>query len=140
MVSVDVKQHSTKPHILSCCLQQIVATLKVQSARWTELSVFGSSGLCCRRVGCVYSWTAVGDTLLFCVLLSAADRRYAESPICKMDIAVFFGYSLLPHIELDVYSWTAVGHTFCLCCLQKWASLQYIMFSCLVFETAVTGW
>ena len=104
-----------------------------------DIAVFFGSSLLPHIELDVYSWTAVGDTLLFlscCLLQVVATLKVQSARWIELSVS---GSSLLPHIELDVYSWTAVGHTFCLCCLQKRASLQY-MFSCLVFETAVTGW
>jgi len=45
-------------------------------------------------------------------LLLLLDRRYTESPVCKMNVAVFSSYTLLSWSL--VCNWTAVGPTFVL--------------------------
>ena len=63
------------------------------------------------------------------------DRRYTESPVCKMNVAVFSSSSLLP--KSLVCSWTPVGRTCCLVVCKSGYLCSIIMFGCLVFKTAV---
>ena len=51
------------------------------------------------------------------------DRSYIESPVCKINVAVFSNSSLLQYSLMC--NWTAVGHTFVLAAVQKQASPQY---------------
>ena len=70
---------------------------------------------------------------VFLLLLLA--RCHTDSPVCKMNAAVFSGSSLLPYSL--VYSWTAVGHTFvlavcrrsghlCSICSAVWSSRPHL--------------
>ena len=79
---------------------------------------------------CVVSCIQKNENL-YCVV-GLLDRRYTESPVSKMNVAVFSSPSLLPYSL--VCSWTAVGHTFvlavrrsghlCSICSAVWPSRQ----------------
>lgn len=72
-------------------------------------------------------------------LLLLLDRRYTESPVCKINVAVFSSSSLLPYSF--VWSWTAAGHTLIYsCCLQKRASLPRLQWSLIPWSTNVKRW
>ena len=64
------------------------------------------------------------------------DRSYIESPVCKINVAVFSNSSLLPYSLMC--NRTAVGHTFVLAVCRS-GHLRSIMFGRLVFKTAVVG-
>ena len=64
------------------------------------------------------------------------DRSYIESPVCKINVAIFSNSSLLPYSLMC--NRTAVGHTFVLPVCRS-GHLRSIMFGRLVFKTAVVG-
>ena len=55
------------------------------------------------------------------------DRRYDESPVCKINVAVFSSFSLLP--KSLVCSWTAIGHTLFLLSAEVGISAVYVRLS-----------
>ena len=78
---------------------------------------------------CIYTSTQSKGLLL--------DGRYTESPVCKMNVAVFSIF-LLAAVELGVELDCCRPHILSECLLKR-AALKY-MFGRQVFKTAVAGW